>query len=538
MAKDINIKINVDSTDADKAVVGLDSNIGKLSKSTDKVTDASKDASKGLKDVASNGGAIAILDSITGGLATKLRDAFEATKLLNFSLLATRKALIATGVGAFVVILGTIVAYWEDIKEFITGANKALERQIELSADYVTELDHQLKSVGLQLQIANKLGLSTDALIKKEKNLLKNKKDTLLIDLERLKTQLASEESMAREVGYSMDWKKLFQLEDSPTLISDEEKAKIDETKKQIKDIEITLLSIGLALSDVPDPIIPPIEPVDPVDPVVDPEGNTSKEDIDKDVLTEEEKQARIQEVKDYYFLKGLEREISEIERKTEAQIAELEALGAHKDLIEQIEQESADRIAGITQKYSDAVVKTAEETEDKKVDIVAVGIGSVNSLNQAASALTNALSDKDSKEGEERAKQSFEVQKTMKLATGAMSVTEGIINAFSQTTDPTPTQSLRMINGGVAAAIGLANLATIATTTYDSGKSGGAAPAPQQSVAPPSFNLVEGTADNQLQSSIDNQFDNAPPLKAYVVSTEVTSQQSLDRQIESGSGV
>ena len=44
----------------------------------------------------------------------------------------------------------------------------------------------------------------------------------------------------------------------------------------------------------------------------------------------------------------------------------------------------------------------------------------------------------------EKQAKKNFEVQKSMKLATGAMSVTEGAINAFSQTTDPSPTQTLK----------------------------------------------------------------------------------------------
>ena len=39
----------------------------------------------------------------------------------------SRKALIATGIGAFVVALGTVVAYWDDITEAIGGSNKSLE---------------------------------------------------------------------------------------------------------------------------------------------------------------------------------------------------------------------------------------------------------------------------------------------------------------------------------------------------------------------------------------------------------------------------
>jgi len=92
------------------------------SKATDKLNDSlkttqkeSKKTSESIQEVTGNGGAIAILDQLTGGLATRFRDAFEATKLFNLSLKGTRTALIATGIGALVVALGAVVAYWDDI---------------------------------------------------------------------------------------------------------------------------------------------------------------------------------------------------------------------------------------------------------------------------------------------------------------------------------------------------------------------------------------------------------------------------------------
>ena len=51
-----------------------------------------------------------------------------------------------------------------------------------------------------------------------------------------------------------------------------------------------------------------------------------------------------------------------------------------------------------------------------------------------------------------------------------------------------------------------------------------------------PTFNLVEGSEGNQIQNSIQNAGDT--PLRAYVVADDVTSQQSLDRQIEANSGI
>ena len=261
--------------------------------------------------------------------------------------------------------------------------------------------------------------------------------------------------------------------------------------------------------------------------------------DIEEDPTTdpvadESAKLKKIQDIKDYYFLKGLERDISKIERKTDADIAELEALGNQKELIEQIEQDSADRIAAIVKKASDKAKEANKEVVVTKIEEENIGIQSIQSLNMAASNLANVLNDKDAGENEERAKKNFEVQKKFKLAIGAMTVTEGIMNAFSQTTDPTPTQTLRQINAGVAAAIGLANLAAIARTSYESG--GGVSGNAGDSAQAPSFNLVEGSEGNQIQNSIQNS--NATPLRAFVVAQDVTSQQSLDRQIENNSGI
>jgi len=52
----------------------------------------------------------------------------------------------------------------------------------------------------------------------------------------------------------------------------------------------------------------------------------------------------------------------------------------------------------------------------------------------------------------------------------------------------------------------------------------GGGAP------APPSFNLVEGSADNQIANSLNDQ--NQQPIKAFVVTSDVTSGQEMDRNI------
>ena len=50
----------------------------------------------------------------------------------------------------------------------------------------------------------------------------------------------------------------------------------------------------------------------------------------------------------------------------------------------------------------------------------------------------------------------------------------------------------------------------------------------------PPSFNIVGATATNQIANLLSNQ----EPIKAFVVSQDVTTAQSLERNIVEGSSI
>ena len=163
--------INIEVKDGD--VKKLNQDLNNLDKSFDKVDGSAKKASKSVDEVASNGGAIAILDELTGGLATRLKDSYEASKLFNLSLKGTRTALIATGIGAFVVALGAIVAYWDDIVGFINGANKELERQLNIQNDITEQSERDLKILDQQDNILKLQGKSQQEINKLKKDSLK-----------------------------------------------------------------------------------------------------------------------------------------------------------------------------------------------------------------------------------------------------------------------------------------------------------------------------------------------------------------------------
>jgi hypothetical protein len=51
-----------------------------------------------------------------------------------------------------------------------------------------------------------------------------------------------------------------------------------------------------------------------------------------------------------------------------------------------------------------------------------------------------------------------------------------------------------------------------------------------------PSFNVVGAAPENQLAETIQGQQEK--PIKAFVVSSEVSNQQALDRKVETGASI
>ena len=64
----------------------------------------------------------------------------------------------------------------------------------------------------------------------------------------------------------------------------------------------------------------------------------------------------------------------------------------------------------------------------------------------------------------------------------------------------------------------------------------GGTSPTPSAQSAPPAFNVVGQSSTNQLASAIGGQ--SQQPVKAFVVSSDVTTSQEMDRNIVSGASI
>jgi len=152
----------------------------------------------------------------------------------------------------------------------------------------------------------------------------------------------------------------------------------------------------------------------------------------------------------------------------------------------------------------------------EKKIAMAMDGLSIINDLFQ----MNAGKSEKD-------ARRAFKAQKAFNLASALTNTYLAVTAALANKKEIFPGQ--RFVEAGLAGAAGAVQVAKIAKTQFtssatsaDTGGGGGGATAPTMSA--PQFNVVGQSGVNQLASL------NQQPIQAYVVSGQVTSQQSLDR--------
>ena len=113
-------------------------------------------------------GAISVLDEATGGLASRFKNVITGVGKMGTALKTSFKAgikgatglktaLVATGIGALVVALGLIVSYWDDIVGLVNGVsasqrqlNKEVEENLATQTEALDAISAQENSLKLQ----------------------------------------------------------------------------------------------------------------------------------------------------------------------------------------------------------------------------------------------------------------------------------------------------------------------------------------------------------------------------------------------------
>lgn len=204
----------------------------------------------------------------------------------------------------------------------------------------------------------------------------------------------------------------------------------------------------------------------------------------------------------DYYF-----------NLKTQAEKAGLD--------ITALTEEQARKEAEIKKKYADEELAKQQELLNSRLEQTS---GALNAL--------GALNDAFTKKGQQQSEKQFKIQKALNLASAVIDTYGGINRALNDKTMPSTTA--RIIQASIVGAMGLANVLKISKTEYGNAS------------APSGTNMSAGGGDGGTTAPspanfafVGNQPNQQPPLQAYVVSTQVSSnleaQQLINNQARLG---
>jgi hypothetical protein len=160
--------------------------------------------------------------------------------------------------------------------------------------------------------------------------------------------------------------------------------------------------------------------------------------------------------------------------------------------------------------------LEKTRKVEEKKIQM---GLSALSILNDAFQ-MSAGKSEKDQRKA-------FKAQKAFNLASALTNTYLAVASALALNPKDSLFPGQRFVEAGLAGAAGAVQVAKIASTQFtssatsaDAGGNNGGAP----TMSAPQFNVVGQSGVNQLASL------NQQPIQAYVVSGQVTSQQSLDR--------
>ena len=262
---------------------------------------------------------------------------------------------------------------------------------------------------------------------------------------------------------------------------------------------------------------------------------NTLSGSTKEDLLEEEQLRARLIDLETAKLTKAKEVTSQVIALRAEEAAAlkvirdqEAAEIKEAQDLKDAQDKERDDRIA---KEKSDAAAKAKtarEQAEKEEADAKAAA------LDLAAAQRDNTLNAIISLAGE-----GSKVGKAAALAQATISGIQGVQAAFT-TAQASPITvafpAYPFIQAGIAGAFALKTIKSIASSKKPSASSSGGGGAAASEPQAPSFNVVGASDTNQLAQAIGE--DSKKPVKAFVVSGDVSTAQSLDRNIVEGASI
>ena len=503
--------------DAKKAVKGLEG-----------VKDATEEVKKETKDLKGETTELTgVLDNMTGGAITKFKNFLGSVKGLSKGFKGLKVAIASTGIGLLVIAVGALAQYFTDSEE---GANK-LSKGLKQIGVVAGNLGDVLSNLGEVIALAltgkwEEAGLALDNFKLSIKNFgeetRKEVKEAgeladriaqvavterkLLVDRARATQQLEKLRTKAAQVDKFTTEERIKFLEQAAAIETD------------INDRQLALAQERLDIKIA--------------------ENNQSKSGA-------EDKEAEAQLQAD---LIDLETQSLAVKREFYSQISGLRQADMDKRAAErQAEIDGFKTLRDELDKTLEASVTRREKLEIGSNENVAESLKALQARKQKNAEDEKALDEAVTNAKIEQGKQGLAaitalagegsaIGKAAALASATISGIEGVQNAYT-TAQKSPITAVfpayPAIQAGLAGVFSALQIKSILAVPKPTKGGGGGVPSstPRGAASqPPAFNIVGASDESQLAQTISGREEK--PVKAYVVSNDVTTAQGLDRNI------
>ena len=497
-------------------------------------------------------------------------DSFKQLKAVAINAMQGIKAAIgATGIGLLVIALGTVVAYWDDIKEVVGGVSEEQKKLNEATQKGVEANDKKLTSLNSQDNILKLQGKSEKEILGLKINQTDEAIKAYEINIENIKTtNTAQQEAAARNYEYL---KSFLDFVTIPQRFLYESAAKninqIIDLINKIPGVKITKKideTFGDKATDYLAKLgFDPAKTKKDGETVVEEANKTllklkndragyqlaindiDKKGAEKSVETEKEKNDRL--YKEYLKTlpeidpANIEAELSAIDAKNQAKRDKNKKFA--EDTISDQEQFEL-QIAALVYDSEAAQDERRKEARDKKIKdfqdtTEAVGSIAQSGENLLAAIQANGLARGKAGQAAMKGLALIQIAADSAIAFSKMMAGTEVVSTGAATGVPPPVAPATYLATKIAfyasgSATILANLARARGLLSGGGGGGGAAVTTPSAggggATAPQFNVVGSTGVNQLAGVMGAQ--QQTPVQAYVVANNVTTAQSLDRNI------
>ena len=542
---------------------------------------AHNEVSKGLtKSI----GGTAILDQATGGLFSKFSGLAQGLRAATGGMKLFKVALIGTGVGALVVALGSLVAYFKSSEEGQNKLTKAMNvagavvsNVIELYTKLGEGMFNTWKQVGRFLigkgslkEIGEAAGNAFESVSEKVKTLTKDIKEDakvamdlsdqlakadridrkLIVDRQKANEKVALLRNKAFDTEKYNNQERIAFLEEAITIEDGITNKEIEsarlrfEAKKKENDMTSLVRKEDLDEQANLEAKLFELE-AKKLNRQREVQNErqmllTKQKEEEENKRAEEQKKEQdrldsIQEIRDEYAQKELEKqaqtELQKVELEEATQLKELEDLNASEEAKQQIRDyylSLKDEARKADYEKEKELKKKEEEDDQKLKDAKLSAQLELAAASQAGIRALGGLFEEGTA-----------ASKTAALADIAIGTGIGFINALdiaqksSKPFGPAAALAFPIFYASqIASVLGAVGQAKKILSTVKGGKGSTPNVSGDKGSAPsiPSFNIVGAAPENQLAEAIGQQ--DAKPVKAFVVSNEITNAQALERNI------